>query len=745
MKNTDFTFFVINTKARWEEGYKENLEVSDDGIALKKEPSHVLNRKIGESEEWIEATDIAVDACDVLYILDAEGHRIFTYDHSNERTEGLNSIGGEGTLPGQLKEPQGIALSRDTLYVADTGNNRILAFATINWQIRWVIGATDSEGLPIPNSDEFKPVELVVDNTEHIYVLDSVNHSILKFDKGGRFKGTCVEAELEEPVNITLDKDGFLYVRDTKRVLKFGTESEDNLLELEFDLQEIGIEPSGLAVDFEGNVYVGDVKDLGGREKERFIHKFAPSGNYAGPLLGYRGPCYGMTVDKHGNFYVITGEGGEIAFLRYKTERYYIKEPWGTFISKAFDSTIPDCRWHKIVLDAEIPDKTQVDVYYFISDEEKTQTEMLELSESEWSQLPPFHTATMNLRDALIQSPSGRHLWLKLVLRSTDENKTPRIKSISAYLPRSSYLRYLPAVYQEDTASRDFLERFLSLFETLLWNNEEEITQIARYFDVEATPKEFISWLATWLAAIFDESWSEEKKRLFLQRAVALYKKRGTREGLEELIEIYTGNKPMIIEHFQLGCAENEEIKTVLEKLFGLYLFSIVVGDLENGLDADSIPEELKNMFETKGITLSEIITVTKEDNDKWRVVDEEKESIYIIRKEGRNLNIYFWTPFCFCVLLKPTQAEIYGGQLKTVKRLIEFEKPAHTVAGVMVLQPWIYLDMHTYLGINTYLSKPVMRLGITSVIGRDTVLTDPEEAGQMERRARTGIDTNLT
>ena len=671
MKNRDFTFFVINTKARWETGHKENLDVSDTGISLKKEPYHILNRKIVKSEEWIVATDIAVDACDVLYILDAEGHRIFTYDHSNKRTECLNSIGGEGSLPGQFKEPQGIALSKDTLYVADTGNNRILAFARINWQIRWLVGTTDSEGQPIPNSDEFKPVELVVDNTEHIYVLDSANHRILKFDKGGRFKGTCVEAKLKEPVNITLDKDGFLYVLDTKRVLKFGTEREDNQIEQEFDLKKCEIEPSGLAVDLDGNVYVGDKKDLAGREEERFIHKFAPSGKYAGPLLGYRGPCYGMTVDKHGNFYVITGEGDEIAFLVYNTERYCIKES-GTFISEAFDSTAPGCKWHKIVLDAEVPDKTQVDIHYFISDEEKTQAEILALAESEWSQLTPFHISTMNLRDALIQGPSGRHLWLKLVLRSSDESQTPTIRGISAYLPRSSYLRYLPAVYQEDTASRDFLERFLSLFETLLWNNEEEITQVARFFDVEATPKAFISWLATWLAANFDESWSEEKKRLFLQRAVALYKKRGTREGLEELIEIYTGNKPMIIEHFQLGCAENEEIKSVLEKLFGLYLFS-------------------------------------------------------------------------FCVLLKPTQAKNYGGKLETVKRLIEREKPAHTVAGVMVLQPWMYLDMHTYLGINTYLSKPVMRLGITSVIGRDTVLLNPEEAGQMERRARTGVDTRLT
>ena len=684
MNNKDFTFFVINTKARWEEGHKQNLAVSDTGIALKEEPSHILNRKIGKSEEWIAATDIAVDACDVLYILDAEGHRIFTYDHSNERTECLNSIGGEGTLPGQLKEPQGIALSNDTLYVADTGNNRILAFARINWQIRWIIGTTDSEGHPIPNSEEFKPVEIMVDNTENFYVLDSANHRILKFDTGGRFTGTCVEGELEEPVNITIDKDGFLYVLDKKKnkILKFGTDSEDNLVEQEFNLEEFEIEPSGLVVDLEGNVYVGDKKELEGREEERFIHKFSPSGNYAGPLLGYRGPCYGLAVDKQGNLYVITGEGGEIAFLKYITERYFIKEP-GTFISKAFDSTTPDCKWHKIVLDAEIHDKTQIDVYYYLSDDQKTQAEVLALSDSEWSQLPPLYTSAMKRRDFLIQSPSGRYIWVKLELISSDEYKTPKIKSITAYFPRNSYLRYLPAVYQEDAASRDFLERFLSLFETLLCNKEEEITEIARYFDVEATPRVFISWLGTWVATIFDESWSEEKRRKFLQRAVALYKKRGTREGLEELIEIYTGNKPIIVENFQLysrdadgnfklRCEENENMKSRLEKLFGEP------------------------------------------------------------------------TSYSFCVLLKHPQKEIES-QLKTIKRIIELEKPAHTNAGVVVLQPWIYLDMHTYLGINTYLSKPVMRLGITSVISRDMVLTDVEEAGQIERRSMTGVDTKLT
>jgi phage tail-like protein len=770
MKNTDFKYLAINTKARWEEGDKKNLEVSDAGIALKKEPSHILEQKIGKSEGWIKCTDIAVDDCGVLYILDAEGHYIFTYEPVNKWTERLNCIGGEGSLPGQFKDPKGIALSPDTLYVADTGNNRIQAFARINWQIRWIVETTDSEGRPIPNGDsgEFNPVDIAVDDkTGNLYVLDSVNPRILKFDKGGRLKGTCVEEKLAEPVNIAIDKDGFLYVlgnknwfsigtefeddlnkgiiseklRDkietegfsisenamvtkekkdkwvitdgekiyivkkedgdiniyyygTKKVLKFGAERKDNLVKPEFNLEELGIEPSGLAFDPEGNVYVGDKREIKREEEERFIHKFSPSGNYAGPLLGYRGLCYGMVMNEQGNFYVITGEEGEIALLKYISERYFIKEfikeqgvskiSKGVFISKALDSNEPDCSWHKIVLDAEIPDKTQIDVHYYISDKKKTQNKILDLPEPEWTKLATFYASDLKLQDALVKERSGRYLWVKLELISSDEYKTPKIKSIRAYFPRISYLRYLPAaVYQEDEASIDFMERFLSLFETLLWDKEEEITEIARYFDVDATQGKFISWLATWVAAIFDESWQEEKRREFLRSAVELYKKRGTREGIEDLIEIYTGKKPIIVENLQLyekdasgnftlRCEENEEIKGTLEKLFGEP------------------------------------------------------------------------TPHSFCVLLKPGQEEIES-QLKTIKRLIELEKPAHTNAGVVVLQPWIYLDMHTYLEINTYLSKPVMQLGITSVIGRDTVLTSIEGAGQIEKRSRTGIDTKLT
>lgn len=68
------------------------------------------------------------------------------------------------------------------------------------------------------------------------------------------------------------------------------------------------------------------------------------------------------------------------------------------------------------------------------------------------------------------------------------------------------------------------------------------------------------------------------------------------------------------------------------------YLFSIDAefgDDLSNGV----ISENLKDIFKTKGFTISENAMVTKEKGDKRVITDGEK--IYIVEKEDRKFNIY--------------------------------------------------------------------------------------------------------
>jgi phage tail-like protein len=112
-------------------------------------------------------------------------------------------------------------------------------------------------------------------------------------------------------------------------------------------------------------------------------------------------------------------------------------------------------------------------------------------------------------------------------------------------LKRGTYLKYLPALYHDD----DFMARFLMLFESFWKPIESQIDSVSLYFDPQMTTPDMLPWLASWIGLMLDESWPEERRRQLLGSAASLYRKRGTKEGLRQYLEIYTGEKPTITEH----------------------------------------------------------------------------------------------------------------------------------------------------------------------------------------------------
>ena len=119
--------------------------------------------------------------------------------------------------------------------------------------------------------------------------------------------------------------------------------------------------------------------------------------------------------------------------------------------------------------------------------------------------------------------------------------------------PKSSLLKYLPALYQED----DLMGRFLMLFESFWSPIVKQIDHMSVYFDPNLTQPELLPWLASWVGLALDERWPEERRRRLLGAGVSLFRRRGTKKGLQDYLEIYTGRKPRIIEHgannFRIG------------------------------------------------------------------------------------------------------------------------------------------------------------------------------------------------
>ena len=118
----------------------------------------------------------------------------------------------------------------------------------------------------------------------------------------------------------------------------------------------------------------------------------------------------------------------------------------------------------------------------------------------------------------------------------------------------SSYMEHLPAIFHEDA----FVGRLLLAFEAVLGTPEladqpgleNVIDRLPTYFDPATAPEEFLPWLAGWVALSLRADWDTATKREFLQEIVPLYRLRGTREGLQRMLEIYTREAVSIDDSF---------------------------------------------------------------------------------------------------------------------------------------------------------------------------------------------------
>ncbi len=152
-------------------------------------------------------------------------------------------------------------------------------------------------------------------------------------------------------------------------------------------------------------------------------------------------------------------------------------------------------------------------------------------------------------------APTQRDVVLESQAVVTPEDAALSVSETAsiAVSAQGRYLKHLPALYQKD----ELMGRFLMLFESFWAPIEGQIDQLALYFDPRMTPPDLLPWLASWLDLALDERWPEDKRRLLLRSAAALYRKRGTKQGLQHYLEIYTGEKPTIIEqranNFRLG------------------------------------------------------------------------------------------------------------------------------------------------------------------------------------------------
>ena len=102
----------------------------------------------------------------------------------------------------------------------------------------------------------------------------------------------------------------------------------------------------------------------------------------------------------------------------------------------------------------------------------------------------------------------------------------------------------LPAVFQED----DFLQGFVGALDSVLAQIFLTLDNIESCFDPMLAPDDFVMWLAEWVGLMLDETWPVPFTRAAVARTVDMYAWRGTVRGIREVLELYTGVVPEVID-----------------------------------------------------------------------------------------------------------------------------------------------------------------------------------------------------
>ena len=228
-------------------------------------PIEITGARGSGAGEFMFPAGIAIDRKNVIYVADAFNHRLqrltpdggaavigqrgtargqfatpmggatddacsfYTIEQGNCRVQKFTRdgvlvlvFGKPGSRPGEMRNPVGIAVSRETkeILVADSANNRVQRFEQSGRFIA-MLGAGGKIQPPIIN-----PQAIAVDNYGHIFVSDPVNNRITVFDPLGKFMGTigggrehaisalAANIQFSEPHALTCTDYGTLFVTD---------------------------------------------------------------------------------------------------------------------------------------------------------------------------------------------------------------------------------------------------------------------------------------------------------------------------------------------------------------------------------------------------------------------------------------------------------------------------------------------------------------------------------------------------
>ncbi|MBV9759638.1 MAG: hypothetical protein JO340_03650 [Acidobacteriaceae bacterium] len=672
-------YFLLNSlfEAQWPIATQTGVYITPDAGEITLDP-------LPGSARVLDASAVGAVTCPLALAADSQG-RFFVLDGANNRLTVLSlatsramhiaAFGGKGIGLRQFKSPQSVAvLPSGGIAVADTGNQRVQLFSATPYVLLRVWGPPDLA---------VQPNAVASDSSGIVYIGDGKSGSVLRVCTSGEWLAPIGAGILTNPVALAVSPDKTLAVIDSKSgktslVIFPGTGGKP------VHLSTVAA-PCSLTFDDTGNLYAGTANAIVAKLQ-------ADSTQLSGWSLAGEGVS---DVDGRISQIVWVKGSGLIGILSNtvpKTApRLFSMAPAGayrlagTLVLNSLDSRIENCSWHRVRVLGKIPVGASVTVASSTS-----------ADNTHWTPSITGALLSGDNPDCLIQSPPGQYLQLTVNLQSNG-SVTPCIDALEVHFPRTSYLQYLPAVFQEDDQSRLFLDRFLSIFQTTFDGIDSSLDNLQDVFDPLMTPANVFPWLAAWVALPIDPTMTLDRQRKLLKGAFQAYLKRGTVAGLQQIIQDYTGiDQIRILEHYRV----------------------------RNWLtlqDSSSPLAQGARLWSAKFYSRLRLGVTSKVGS--FRLTNSPPPSAEPFDWGANQFSVFF-----------PASPYTAASTSLAIQKVLDREKPAHTQAFLSPVFPRLRLGVQSTLGVDAYVGKVnPMILGKLSTLNYDAVLARSQSQRDMQ------------
>lgn len=138
-----------------------------------------------------------------------------------------------------------------------------------------------------------------------------------------------------------------------------------------------------------------------------------------------------------------------------------------------------------------------------------------------------------------------RYLWVCVSLTAASGARLPVLAELNVFYPGRTLMEDLPSIYQREEEQPDsFLRALVGVLETTTQGLDRRIGSMGSRIHPAMATEPWLDFVARWLGVPWDDALTLKQKRAIVLHAPDIAKGRGTRAGLEALLEALIPGSP---------------------------------------------------------------------------------------------------------------------------------------------------------------------------------------------------------